>query len=67
MSSASAVYKNLCLKMFKPLTLGLFLTNITNTSKTSILKYTDIGSPCRSPLSNLKYSALFPPLIMQDS
>ena len=53
--------------MFKPLTLGLFLTNIENISKTSINKYADIGSPCRAPLSNLKYFVVFPPLMMQDS
>ena len=53
--------------MFKPLTLGLFLTNIKNISKTSINKYADIGSPCQAPLSNLKYFVVFPPLMMQDS
>ena len=52
-------------KDYKPLTLGLFLTNIKNISKTSINKYADIGSPCRAPLSNLKYF-VFPPLMMQD-
>ena len=49
-----AAYKNSCLKIFKPLTLGSFLANIKNISKTSIKKYADIGPPCRAPLSNLK-------------
>ena len=40
------VAQNSCLKIFKPLTLGIFLTNIKNISKTSINKCTDIGSPC---------------------
>ena len=53
--------------MFKSLTLGLFLTNIKNISKTSIKKYADIGSPCQAPLSNLKYVVVFPPLMMQGS
>ena len=53
--------------MFKPSTLGLFLTNIKDISKTSINKYADIGSPCRAPLSNLKYFIVFLPLMMQDS
>ena len=39
LSSAQAVYKNSCLKIFKPLTFGLFLTNIKNISNTSIDKY----------------------------
>ena len=52
--------------MFKPLTLGLFLTNVKNISKTSISKYADIGSPCRAPLSNLKYFVAFSPIIMED-
>ena len=60
------MHKNACLKVFKPLTLGLFLTNINNISKTSINKYADIGSPCRASLSNLKYFVVFPPLMMQD-
>ena len=38
LSSAQAVYKNSCLKIFKPLTFGLFLTNIKNISNTSIDK-----------------------------
>ena len=53
--------------MFKPLTLGLFFTNIKNISKTSVNEYPDIGSPCRASLSNLKYFVVFPPLMMQDS
>ena len=48
------MYKNSCLKIIKPLTLGLILTNIKNISKTSINKYAEIGSPCRVPLFNLK-------------
>ena len=36
-------------------------------SKTSISKYTEIGSPCRAPLSNLRYFLVFSPLMMQDS
>ena len=67
MSSAQVVFKNSCLKIFKPLTLGLFLTNIKNISETSINKYADIGSPCRAPLSNLKYFVVFAPLTMQGS
>ena len=54
------VYKNSCLKIFIPLTLGLFLTNIKNISKPSINKYSDIESPYRAPLSNLKYFVVFP-------
>ena len=46
--------------MFKPLTLGLILTNIKKISKTSTNKYADIGSPCRALLSNLKYLVIFP-------
>ena len=49
------MYENSCLKMFKPLTLGLFLTNTKIISKTSINKYADVGYPCRVFLSNLKY------------
>ena len=48
------MYKNSCLKIFQPLTLELFLTNIKNISETSMKKYAEIGSPCRMPLSNLK-------------
>ena len=44
-SSAWAVYKNWYLTIFKPLTLGLFLINIKNISKTSINKCAEIGSP----------------------
>ena len=49
-SSALAVYENSCLKIFKPLTLGLFSTLIKNISKISVNKYADIGTPCRKPL-----------------
>ena len=56
-----------CVNMFKPSTLGLFLTNINDISKASINTYADIGSPCRAPLSNLKYFIVFLPLMMQDS
>ena len=59
MSSAQVVYKNSCLKIFKPLTLGLFLTNIKNISELSINKYADIGSSRRASLSNLKYFVVF--------
>ena len=61
------MYKNSCLKIFKPLPLGFILTNIKNISKTSINKYTEIGYPCQALLSNLKYFATFPQLMMQDS
>ena len=66
-SSAQVVYKNSCLNIFKLLTIGFFLTNIKNTSKASVKHYADIGSPCRAPLSNLKYFVIFLPLMMQDS
>ena len=36
-------------------------------SKTSINKYAEVGSPCLVPLSSLKYFAVVPPLIAQDS
>ena len=49
------MYKNSCLKMFKPLTLGIFLTNIKNTSKTNLSKYADIGYPSQAALTSLKY------------
>ena len=58
-SSAVSVYKNSCLKMLKPLTLGLLLTKIKKNSKTSINEYADIGFLCRAPLSNLKYFVVF--------
>ena len=61
------MHKNSCLKMFKLLTLGLFLTDIKNISKASINNYADMGSPCGAPLSNLKYFVVFLPLMMQDS
>ena len=66
-SPAQAVYKNSCLIIFKLLTIGFFLTNAKNTSKASTKHYTDIGSPYRAPLSDLKYFVIFLPLMMQDS
>ena len=67
MSSARPVYKNSCLKIFKRLTLGLFLTNLKNISEIDMDKYTGVGSLCWEPLSNLQYFVVFPPLMMQDS
>ena len=61
------MYENSCLKIFKALTLGLFLIKIKNISNASINKQADTGSSCRAPLSNMKYFVVFPPLMMQDS
>ena len=61
------MYENSYLKIFKLLTLGLFLTNLKNTSKTIINLYADIRFPCHATLSNFKYFAVFPLLMMQDS
>ena len=66
-SSTKVVYRNLCLKILKLLTLGLFVTNIKNVSKRNLNKYADIGSPCWAPLSNLRQFVVFPLLMMQDS
>ena len=49
MLSAEAMYKNSRLEIFKPLALGLCLTNTKNISKKSIDKYADIESPCGAP------------------
>ena len=54
-------------KYFQTVDHRVFLTNIKNTYKASIKHYTDIGSPCRAPLSNLKYFVIFLLLMMQDS
>ena len=66
-SSTYALYENLCLKIFKSLTLGLFLINIKFFSKTGITKYAHIRSPCRAPPCNCKYFVVSLPLMMQYS
>ena len=60
------MYKNSYVKIFEPVFLGLFLTDIKNISKISIIKYAEIGSSCQKSLTNLKYFIVFSPLIMQD-
>ena len=60
------MYKNSFVKIFETVFLGLFLTDIKNISKTSIIKYAEIGSSCQKSLTNLNYFIVFSPLIMQD-
>ena len=65
-SSAKAVYKKAWLKIVIPLMSSLFLINSKRTSKASIKRYAEMGSPWRAPFSKLKYWVVKPPFIMHD-
>ena len=45
---------------------ALFLINSKRTSKASINRYAEMGSPWRAPFSKLKYRVLKPPFITYD-
>ena len=65
-SSAKAVYKKVWLKIVIPLMSSLFLINSKRTSKASIKRYAEMGSPWRAPFSKLKYWVAKPPFITHD-
>ena len=45
---------------------ALFLINSKRTSKASINRYAEMGSPWRAPFSKLKYRVVKPPFITHD-
>ena len=45
---------------------ALFLINSKRTSKASINRYAEIGSPWRAPFSKLKYRVVKPPFKTHD-
>ena len=45
---------------------ALFLINSKRTSKASINRYAEMGSPWRAPFSKLKYGVVKPPFITHD-
>ena len=46
---------------------GFALIKEKTNSKAKIKRYTEIGSPCPVPHSNLKYGVVLPPSITHDS
>ena len=57
-SSAKAVWKKAWLKIVIPLMSALFLINSKRTSKASINRYGEMGSPWRARFSKLKYGVV---------